>query len=204
MKHDETLLDELIAVGADAARRGLVLASAGNFSVRLSDDTFAITGSGVWFDRLSRADFATMNLTGEHLRGVTPSSEWRLHREVYKRRPDVKCVLHLHPEYATLLPTLGHKIRLLTLDHAFYAGEIGVTEFYPNGSDALAETAAAELETKNCVIMKHHGCSVVADTVEMAYRRALNLEGAARMSFNALQLQDSETVFPDGAAAHHA
>ena len=45
------LLDELIAVGKDAVDRGLVLASAGNMSVRIGPDRFAVTASGTWFDR---------------------------------------------------------------------------------------------------------------------------------------------------------
>lgn len=211
------LVDELIEVGADAVRRGLVLASGGNLSARLSEDEFVVTGSGTWLDRLAPADFVVMNLRGEVVSGRadggavhdagaaggevsdgarTPSSEWRLHQRAYLARPDAECVIHLHPQHAVVLASLGHPIRLLTLDHAFYVRSIGVTPFFPNGSDELADSAAAQLREHDCVVMQHHGCSVVGESVRVAYRSALNLEDAAKATALALQLGDTTTVFP--------
>lgn len=199
------LVAELIEVGRDAVARGLVLASGGNLSARLSDDTFVVTASGTWFDRLTEESFVDMSVTGEVLAGSgRPSSEWRLHQRAYLARPDAECVIHLHPQHAVVLASLGHPIRLLTLDHALYVGSIGVTPFYPNGSDELAESAAEQQRQHDCVVMQHHGCSVVGDAVATAYRRALNLEDAARATVLALQLGDTETAFPAGADLRHA
>lgn len=204
----DRLVQQLIEVGRDAARRGLVLASAGNISARVADDRFVVSASGVWFDRLTPADFVELGLgddeTGVPAEGdAKPSSEWKLHHRAYRVRPDVECVLHLHPRTAVVLASLGREIRSITLDHAYYLGPIGTTPFYHNGTDELADSAAEQLRDHDCVVMRHHGCSVVADTVEMAYRRALNLEDAAQATALALQLGDTGTVFPaDG--AHHA
>ena len=198
---------ELIEVGRDAVGRGLVLASAGNLSARISDREFVVTGSGTWLDRLTPEDFATLSLdaseTGESRGGgIRPSSEWKLHHRAYRARADAECVLHLHPRTAVVLASVGTPIRRLTLDHAYYLGEIAVVPFYHNGTDELADTAAEALRDHNCVVMQHHGCSVVADTVQMAYRRALNLEDAAQATVLAVQLGDTSTVFPDEAATH--
>ena len=201
------LIDELIEVGRDAVGRGLVLASAGNLSVRISEREFAVSASGTWLDRLTRDDFAVLTVDdaedgSPRGGGPKPSSEWKLHHRAYRARPDIECVLHLHPRTAVVLASLGREVRLLTLDHAYYLGTIGVTPFFHNGTDELADTAAAELREHDCVIMQHHGCSVVADTVSMAYRRALNLEDAAQATALALQLGDTATVFPDLGATH--
>ena len=40
----------------------------------------------------------------------------------------------------------------------------------------------------NCVILAHHGCSVLGESIEMAHRRAANLEEAARLTYRALLL----------------
>ena len=197
---------ELIEVGADAVSRGLVLASGGNLSARLDDDAFVVTASGTWLDRLSPADFSVV-VDGEVRGGnPTPSSEWKLHQRAYLARPDAECTIHLHPQHAVVLASLGKPIRLLTLDHAFYVRSVGVTPFFHNGSDELADTAAEQLREHDCVVMRHHGCSVVAESVRMAYRRALNLEDAAKASILALQLGDTDTVFPPEALAdiYHA
>ena len=203
----DRLIAELIEVGRDAVGRGLVLASAGNLSVRVSEDTFVVSASGTWLDRLTPGDFAELTIADDEDGsprdgGPKPSSEWKLHHRAYRVRPDVECVLHLHPRTAVVLASLGREVRRLTLDHAYYLGSIGVTPFFHNGTDELADSAAEELRSHDCVIMRHHGCSVVADTVGMAYRRALNLEDAAQATALALQLGDETTVFPDLGATH--
>ncbi|WP_200332258.1 class II aldolase/adducin family protein [Leucobacter sp. L43] len=207
LRDRDRLVEELIEVGRDAVGRGLVLASAGNLSARISDREFVVTASGTWLDRLTPADFAVLSLDASEsgdaaLGGPRPSSEWKLHHRAYLARPDAECVLHLHPRTAVVLASVGTPIRRLTLDHAYYLGEIAVVPFYHNGTDELADTAAEALRDHNCVVMQHHGCSVVADTVQMAYRRALNLEDAAQATALAVQLGDTITAFPEDGATH--
>jgi len=204
---DRERLEELCEVGRDAVGRGLVLASGGNLSVRLSDSTFAVTAAGMWLDRLEPSSFSILDLGGTVVGGhPKPSSEWKLHQRSYLARPEANTVLHLHPQHAVLVASLGLDIRLLTLDHAYYVRSVGVTPFYPNGSDELAESAAEQLREHDCVVMRHHGCTVVASETSMAYRRALNLEEAAKATVIARQLGDEHTVFPpeEFARLHHA
>lgn len=207
----DVIVGDLISVARDAVQRGLVLASGGNLSARVSEDTFVMTASGTWLDRLTPEDFVVLSTadteTGAVAAGApAPSSEWKLHHRAYRARPDAECVIHLHPQHAVVLASMNRDVRLFTLDHAFYVRSIGITPFYHNGSDELADTAAAQLAEHNCVIMRHHGCTVVGDTVEMTYRRALNLEDAAKATALALQLGDTETAFPADLLAeiHHA
>ena len=117
-----TLIDELIEVGADAVRRGLVIASGGNLSARAPGSrVFVVTAKGTRLDRLAPDDFSRVHLGGEVVGGdSTPSSEWKLHQRTYGVRPDVNAIIHLHPQAAVVLDALGHEVRLITLDHAFY------------------------------------------------------------------------------------
>lgn len=203
----ESLVEELMAVGADIVARGLALASGGNISARIDEDTFVVTGSGTWLDRLTPEDFSVMSLSGEVISGSpNPSSEWKLHQRSYATRTDVNAVVHVHPQHAVLLNALGHDVRLITLDHAYYVRSVGTTPYYPNGSDELADSAAEQAANHDCIIMGHHGCSALGDSVSMAFRRALNLEEAATATYRALLLGDTETAFPAEALAalHHA
>ena len=193
------LIEAMCGVGRMAVAQGLVLASGGNLSARLpGSDVFAITGSGTWLDRLTADDFAFMDLRGEVLRGPAPSSEWKLHQRTYLVRTDVNAVVHLHPQHSVLLDALGHRIRLFTLDHVSYVGSVGIVPFYPNGSDELADSTAEQCREHECVILSHHGCSTVGANVDMAFRRALNLEEAAIATFRALTLGDTSTSFGSG------
>jgi L-ribulose-5-phosphate 4-epimerase len=192
------LVRQLTDVGRAAVDRGLVIASGGNLSARLpGSGEFVVTASGTWLDQLRRGDFTTMNLDGEVVGGnPNPSSEWKLHQRTYRVRADVNAIVHVHPQHAVLIDALGHPIRLFTVDHATYVGSVGRTEFHPNGSDELADTAADEARRHNCVLMAHHGCSALGEDVAMAFRRALNLEEAAIATYRALTLSDTTTAFP--------
>ncbi|MET9858439.1 class II aldolase/adducin family protein [Streptomyces smyrnaeus] len=192
------LVEQLIDVGDTAVRRGFVLASGGNLSARLPGrEEFVVTGKGTWLDRLTPEDFTVLNLAGEVVGGnPRPSSEWKLHQRTYQVRGDINAIVHMHPQHAVLVDALGHEIRLLTLDHAVYVRSIGRTDFYPNGSDELADTAAEQAKEHNCVLLAHHGCSALGEDVGMAFRRAMNLEEAATATYRALLLGDRTTRFP--------
>ena len=193
------LVDQLVEVGRDAARRGLVIASAGNLSARRpGTDAFVVTAAGTWFDRLAaRGQFSLLGLDGTIRDGnPRPSSEWKLHARTYAVRPDVTCVIHLHPQVAVLVDALGHEVRLVNLDHVAYLGRVARVPFLPNGSDELAEAAARASIDSNAMILAHHGCSTLGDTVDMAYRRALNLEQAAENTFRCLQVGRTDLTFP--------
>jgi L-fuculose-phosphate aldolase len=195
------LVDQLADVGRSAVDRGLVVASGGNLSARLPGrDAYLVTASGTWLDRLSAADFTVMGLDGTVLDGnPRPSTEWRLHSRTYEVRPDANAIVHLHPQTAVVLDALGHPIRLLTLDDMTYLREIRRIPFLPNGSEELADAAAAASIGCDVVIMANHGCSTIGETIEMAHRRALVLDLAAQNTALCLQLGDRDTSFPAGA-----
>lgn len=194
------LIDQLIAVGRKAVRAGLVIGSGGNLSARRPGaDECVVTCSGSALDELTREQFSVVGIADGAVRGghPVPSSEVPLHLATYRVRPDAGALIHLHPQTSVLLDALGHPIRLLTIDHAYYVREVRSTPFLQSGTPELAEAGAqAVADGCNCVILGHHGCSVVADTVELAWKRASNLEEAARATLTMLQLGDTSTACP--------
>jgi L-fuculose-phosphate aldolase len=195
---EDELVEALCEVGRYVVAHGLVVASGGNLSARLPGaDTFVITAAGTWLDQLVPADFSVLNLAGEVVRGAAaPSTEWKLHRRTYEVRPDINAVIHLHPQHAVLVDALGHQIRLITLDHATYVRSVGTVPYLPTGSDELAEHAARAALEHDCVVLSHHGSSTLGGTIEMAVRRALNLEEAAVATYRCLLLGETDCAFP--------
>lgn len=192
-----TQIAELIAVGAQAVRTGLVVASGGNLSVRgPGSDRFTVTCRGSYLDQLGQPTLSVMTLDGDVVSGPEPSSEWRLHQQTYLVRSDAAAIVHLHPEYAVLVDAIGEPIRQLTLDHVAYAPRINRIPFHPNGSAELGRSAAEAARDADCVVLAHHGCSTVGQTPLQALRRALNLESAARATYRLLALGDRTTEFP--------
>jgi ribulose-5-phosphate 4-epimerase/fuculose-1-phosphate aldolase len=194
------LREQLADVGRKAVAAGLVIGSGGNLSARLpGSDECVVTCSGSALDELTPDQFSVVGIADGSVRGghPVPSSEAPLHLATYRVRPDANALIHLHPQTSVLLDALGHPIRLLTIDHAYYVREVRSTPFIQSGTPELAQAGAdAVADGCNCVILGHHGCSVVADTVDLAWKRASNLEEAARATLTMLQLGDTTTVCP--------
>jgi L-fuculose-phosphate aldolase len=190
------LRDQLAHVGYDVVQAGLVCGSGGNLSARIPDDeAIWVTASGAWLDRLSRASFAPVRITDGELATVgglptprvAPTSELALHLALYRARPDVNAVVHLHPQTALLLDALGEHVRIVTTDHAFYLRRVVTVPFrLPGTTELAALTAAMAADGTDCLVLSQHGCVVMGDSVELAHKRARNLEEAAALTYKAL------------------
>jgi ribulose-5-phosphate 4-epimerase/fuculose-1-phosphate aldolase len=190
------LRDQLAHVGYDVVQAGLVVGSGGNVSARIPDeDAIWVTASGSWLDRLSRSSFAAVRVEdgGPATIGdlptprLEPTSELALHLALYRARPDVNAVVHLHPQTALLLDALGEHIRIVTTDHAYYLRRVSTVPFrLPGGPEVAALTAAMAADGTDCLVLSHHGCVVMGDSVELAHKRARNLEEAAQLTYRAL------------------
>jgi L-fuculose-phosphate aldolase len=190
------LRDQLAHVGYDVVQAGLVVGSGGNLSARIPDeDAIWVTASGSWLDRLSRATFAALRISdgSPAVVGTTlpprvePTSEIALHLALYRARPDVNAIVHLHPQTALLLDALGEHIRIITTDHAYYLRRVSTVPFrLPGSVEVAALTAAMAADGTDCLVLSHHGCVVMGDSVELAHKRARNLEEAAQLTYRAV------------------
>jgi len=94
---------EIIANTRELSALGWTPATSSNFSMRLDDRHAAITVSGRDKGKLCEADIMVVDFDGyavatEH----RPSAETLLHTQLYKRDPDIGCVLHTHSLVQTL------------------------------------------------------------------------------------------------------
>jgi L-fuculose-phosphate aldolase len=87
-------------------------------------------------------------------------------------------------------------VRLISLDQAYYVRKVARVPYFPSGSDELADAAAEAARDCDAVILGFHGCSCLADTIAMGFRRAQNLEQAAMTTFRCLQLGNTDLTFP--------
>jgi L-fuculose-phosphate aldolase len=198
------LRDQLAHVGYDVVQTGLVCGSGGNLSARMPDeDACWATAGGAWLDRLSRTTFTAVRISDGSPAAVgavppsylRPTSELALHLALYRARPDVNAVIHLHPQTALLLDALGEHIRIVTTDHAFYLGRVSTVPFRMPGSTELAAmTAAMAADGTDCLVLSQHGSVVMAESVELAHKRARNLEEAAALTYRALAAGRLDTL----------
>lgn len=107
---------ELVEAGKALYQRGMVPATSGNFSAKLSDGTFAVTVSGRHKGKLTVADIMRVDASGNSLDGRRPSAETLLHVQIYNRDKHARAVLHPHSVNATLL-SKHHPGHLLLQDY---------------------------------------------------------------------------------------
>ncbi len=190
--------ERLIGIGRAVAEAGLIVAAGGNIAARTGDEKALVTPTGLSLADLAADELAEVSLDGRQLRGMrAPTSELPLHLAALRARPDVAWSLHLHPPMATLLDALGIPIRTITTDHAFYLRSIASVAYLHPGTAELARAAAAALGAgADVVLLRHHGCLVVAATPEVLLSRAMNLEAAATATYRARLLGDHSTVCP--------
>ncbi len=88
---------EIIATTAQLAALGWTPATSSNFSTRLDERHAAITVSGRDKGKLTEADIMVVDFDGQPVATPhRPSAETLLHTQLYKRFPEVGCVLHTH------------------------------------------------------------------------------------------------------------
>ena len=145
-------------------RRGLVGAYSGNTSLRLTgsgdDSLLLVTPTHHPYYRLQPDELVVVNLDGEPVSPapMRPSSETRLHLEIYRQRPDVQAVAHTHSIYASVAAVIGRDIPPL-IDEMLMTigGPIKVSKYAFPGTQELAEQAYAALGDRNAALLRNHG-----------------------------------------------
>lgn len=170
---------QLVAAGARLAAAGLVRASEGNVSARLTRTTCLVTPTGSVTGRMSGAELVEVAIDGQAL-SPRASSEVLLHLEVYRRRPDVAAIVHAHPPRVLGLAAKGALPDCGFLDEdEIVFGRVLEAPYFSEGSRALANAAADALTDSVACVLLDHGAVAVGATVEIALARMLNLERAA-------------------------
>ncbi len=99
-----SIRQEMISLGKRLYDRELVVATEGNFSVRLDEDRILATPSGLCKGDMRIEDLVIIDPKGNHLQGKRRvSSEILMHLGVYLQRPDARAVIHAHPPHCIAL-----------------------------------------------------------------------------------------------------
>ncbi len=193
------IAEEIIKVGHALLREGLVLGTAGNISVRLSDsEGILITPSGVPYPELTPEDLVLVDEHGGILSGkLRPSSEVLLHAAIYRSRKDVNAVIHTHSPYASVFavnrceipPVLDEVAQLI-------GGSVQVARYAMPGTKELAEHAVTALQDRNAVLLANHGMVGVGSDLNEALIVCKAVEKAAQVYLLA-KISGSPYIFSD-------
>lgn len=82
--------------------RGYIAACDGNISARLDAERVLVTPTAMSKGAMQCADLVIVDMKGRKLKGRREvTSEIGMHLLIYRRRPDVRAVVHAHPKTAT-------------------------------------------------------------------------------------------------------
>ncbi len=139
------------------AERRLYSGTSGNVSCR-APDGFLVTPTGIACDDLRAADMVEVALDGRTRGGLLPSSEWRLHRDIYRHRPGVGAIVHTHSTVATALSCLRRPIPAFHYMIAKTGGrELRCARYATYGTDALSKNALGALTGRRACLLANHG-----------------------------------------------
>lgn len=173
---------EIVEVGRRLYARGLVSASEGNVSVRLGD-TLLVTPPGVCKGFLAPEALVETDLEGRARPGHPASSEVLMHAAVYRRRPDVRAVVHAHPPVATGFAVAGIALdRPLIAEAVLSLGGVPVAPYGMPSTPELAEAVAEAACRAHALLLANHGALTVGETLARAWERMETLEQLARVS----------------------
>ncbi len=164
--------------------------TSGNLSLRLEDE-FLITPSALAYDRCTTADLVRLDMKGRVTAGTRrPSSEWRIHRDIYRHRPEAGAILHAHPPWCTTLACLQRDIPPCHYMVAVAGGNsISCAPYALFGSRQLSENVLAALgQGRRACLLAHHGMVCFADGLEEVLSLAIEVENLARVYIQALQV----------------
>lgn len=124
---------EIIEIGRRLWQKGFVAANDGNISVRLSDNVILTTATGVSKGFMTEEMIVKVDMNGKPLERSAkhkPSSEVKMHLEIYRQRSDIKAVVHAHPPYATSFAVAGISLDRCVLPEAVvFLGSVPIAEF---------------------------------------------------------------------------
>ena len=169
-----------------ASEYDLIRSSSGNLSIRDSENSMLIKGSGAWMRYMNREDISYCSWDNGNfnvLNSVKPSIEYPLHISVYKERADVTHVLHFQAPYATALSASDYSGNYdVIVEIPYYCYPIASIGYFPPGSSELADAIKNEIKNgANVIQMKNHGQVAVADSADKLLRRCIFFELACQI-----------------------
>ncbi len=183
---------EICEIGKRIYNRGMVAANDGNISVKISDNEFLCTPTGVSKGFMTPDYICKVDKDGKVLQAngnFKPSSEIKMHMRVYAQRPDVKSVVHAHPVYATSFAIAGIPLTQPIMPEAVIAlGCVPIAEYGTPSTTEIPDAVEKYLQHYDAVLLENHGALTYSDSLLAAYHKMESVEFYAELLFKAKQL----------------
>ena len=190
--NEKEIKEQICDIGRRIYNRNMVAANDGNISVKLNDNEFLCTPTGVSKGFMTPEYICKVDAKGNVLEaneGFKPSSEIKMHMIVYEKRPDVGSVVHAHPVFATSFAIAGIPLTQPIMPEAVIT--LGSVPIAPYGTPSTMEIPDAVepfLDSYDAVLLENHGALTWSSDLLAAYMKMESLEFYAELLYRSKML----------------
>jgi ribulose-5-phosphate 4-epimerase/fuculose-1-phosphate aldolase len=179
---------DLAAAFRLAARMGWHEAVANHLSVATSPDgkTFLMNPKWKHFSRIRASDLQLLDADDRSTMGradAPDATAWCIHGAIHANLPHARCVMHVHPPYATAIASLADpEIKPIDQNTARYFNRVAYDLGYGGMADNNAEglRLVQMLGNRQTMMMGNHGVLIAGSTVAEAFDNLYYLERACQ------------------------
>jgi L-fuculose-phosphate aldolase len=171
MKSPFEIKKEICEVGHKLWMKGFVAANDGNISVKISDNEYYCTPTGVSKGDLTPDMIIKVDKDGKKLEGkLNPSSEIKMHMRVYRERPDVTAVVHAHPPVATAFTVADIDLDQYILPEAVLTiGDVPTCDYGTPSTMEIPDSLDPYIQNHDAFLLRNHGALTVGCNLQKAF-----------------------------------
>lgn len=190
--NDLALRELMCEVGRRIYQREMVAANDGNFSVKIDENTFLCTPTGISKGFMQPEMICVVDSEGNSTNDngqYKPSSEVKMHMRIYKERPDVNAVVHAHPQFATAYAIAGIPLTEKIMPEAvIFLGEVPIAKYGLPSTAEIPDAVEPFLSSYDAVLLENHGALSWGNDLMAAYFKMEGLEFYASLAYKAKML----------------
>ncbi len=179
--HD--LREELAPCARRSLGEKLATGAGGNISARY-ENRMLISPSGYSLEDVTPEQYAEVEIdSGEVAPGaLRPSSEVLMHLACYRKRSDIRALIHTHAPFTIALTSSGHDLKPMFADSIIYLGRrVPHLDYITVTTPELATAVDKVFPDCDCLILRKHGAITVGENLKQAFWRACSVEESARI-----------------------
>jgi L-fuculose-phosphate aldolase len=175
----------ILEIGKRLWQRTYIASNDGNISVKINDNEILTTPTGVSKGFMTPDMIIKMSMDGKVLSKSSkfrPSSEVKMHLEVYREREDIKSVIHAHPPYCTSFAVAGVPLDQCVLPEAIIViGAVPIAEYGTPSTKEIPDSIKPYVQSTDAILLANHGALTFGTDLISAYHKMETLEHTAQI-----------------------
>ena len=190
------LRQAVVGAGQRLLAEGLVARTWGNVSVRAGAEHMLITPSGRAYEGMAPEDIVPVNLrTGAYDGPLKPSSEGKLHAEIYRTRSEIQAVIHTHQMNASTVAAARREVPPILDDMVQIIGPtVRVADYALPSTNKIVRVTVKALRGRMAALMANHGAVCLGRNLDEAFVVCQVLEKACKAFIEAEFLGGAKSI----------